>query len=267
MCKLCVPSLFRKYKQGHTCSWICLRRWYVSSRGGKRCFTDCSAASQQGEGRRRRLSIVKERIETLTLSDSILPVWSLRQHSVDFFFLNHSQRVCCLALPDQTDFPLFEYLCGLFSDSNPQIWGWQSVPGIWMRTLMVVWSDKTSVFCHSSSVCRGSMKLARLVCSAITPEWKFQCDSNITASQLASFTAVGVGRLSPFLHPQCPCSSITTSETKPEFRWKPWQWLVTTVTTALGKASVDSCRTTVFSLHWSLTVSFYGFKASLLFKV
>lgn len=167
-------------------------------------------------------------------------------------------------------FPLSEYLCGLFSD-NPQIWEWQSVPGFWICTLMVVWSDKASVL--ESAIVLLSVESAwswhgcLTMCSAITPESTFKWHSNITASQLASLTAVVVGWLAPFLQPQHPCCSISAFETKSEFRWKPWQWLVTTVTTALGKASVDSRRTTVFSLHWSLTVSFYGFKASLLCKV
>lgn len=89
-------------------------------------------------------------------------------------------------------------------------------------------------------------------------------------SLLASHTAVTAGELSSFLHPQYPQYQwIWTQNQNLDGNhgndFLPQQWRVTTVTTALGKASVDSYRTTVFSSSglqkiitlWLLT--FFGF--------
>lgn len=70
-----------------------------------------------------------------------------------------------------------------------------------------------------------------------------------------------------FLHPQHPFHGIVGAEHRIESLDRnhgngslPKQWLSTTVTAALGKPSIDSCRTTVFSfagLQKCTTLWFY----------
>lgn len=92
------------------------------------------------DGRRRRPSIVVERMETLTQPDSILPVRSGWQHS-DKLLLNHSQRVSCLALLDQNYFHILSTSLDCFQTAAHRF-----VAGtVWMCTLMAVWSDKVPV--------------------------------------------------------------------------------------------------------------------------
>lgn len=112
------------------------------------------------------------------------------------------------------------------------------------------------------------------LCRPITPEWTLECHSNIIASLLASLAVVTAGRLSLFLHPQHPFHSISAFETKSEFGWKPWQWLVTTAVTrhhshhSTGQSFCRQLQNHSVFLHRSLkNVSLYGFYAFLFCKV
>lgn len=76
-----------------------------------RQMSQCSSVEEQSvtrldASRRRRTSIVAERMETLTQPDSILPARSRWQRS-DKLFLNRAQRVCCPVLSDLNGLPMF----------------------------------------------------------------------------------------------------------------------------------------------------------------
>lgn len=107
----------------------------------------------------------------------------------------------------------------------------------------------------SSAHLRFSLALLR----AIVPGWTPGCLANIAAPLLASRAAVPplTGWLSPCLHPQHPFHSIGGSQHQHQSLngnhgddLLPQQWLATTVTAALGTASVDCCRTSLL-LPWS----------------
>lgn len=121
--------------------WCCCCRQSIdgnSSGGGKpEKYLGYSGAERQERGsRRRRPSIVVQRMKALTQLDSILPVqsWWLRS--------DKSQRVCCPVLLDSNNFP-FRILQWLsFLENSLQRWWHLSVSGFeCVGALMLTWSD------------------------------------------------------------------------------------------------------------------------------
>lgn len=97
----------------------------------------------------------------------------------------------------------------------------QQLTGLWMCTLIPVWSDKASVLTGHLWELALFFCLYLLVECGYAPEWTLECHTNIIGSLLASRIVVTAGRLSSFLHPQHPFHSISAFEHRIRFGWKP----------------------------------------------
>lgn len=215
----------------------------------------CESVAAGGEG-----LLLLWRMETLTKPDSILPAWSRWQRS-DKLPLDHSQRVPCPVLSDWNDFPVLSTSLAYF-----QTTAHRSVSALWICTLTPLSSDKASVLTGFLLIVAlfpflNPLRAAGVAVNRhfvqIAPEWTLWCHTNIIASTCVTYCGHRwlAGCLCLSTH------SIHTTvavhlNTKSEFGWKPWQWLVTTAVTLLHRHhSIGQifCRHlqnhTVF-LHW-----------------
>lgn len=196
-------------------------------------------------------------METLTQPDSILPVRSRWQHSDKLLLNTFSKSLLS---------------CSAWSKRFPPFW----IP-LWpifrqrLTDLVVAQCEFVSAGSDKASLltgylwevplflCLNPLWEAGVVVHRRSPDWTLECHTHIIASLLASRVVVTTGWLSPLLHPQHPFHSIAVDmNTKSEFGWKPWQWLVTTAVTrnhshhCTGNSFCRQLHNHTVFLHWSL---------------
>lgn len=199
------------------------------------CLGDCSAGSQQGERRRKRPSIVAERMETLTQPDSILPVRSWWQHS-DKLLLNYSQRLSCPVLPDQNYSPLLNTSVAYFHttahrfDDGTVSRACECVHWCLFDLIKHLCWRVTCGKCHCSFVCVDCMKYVWAF-STVTPEWTLECHTHIEPLSLCHLLWPPLAGCLHFSTHSIHSTVSVHLNTKSAFGWKPWQWLVTAAVT------------------------------------
>lgn len=175
-----------------------------------RQMSQCSSAEEQSEtwldaSRRRRPSIVAERMETLTQPDSILPARSRWQRPDKLFSEPCSKRLLSCSVRFKW-FAHVHYLSDIFSDNSSQTGCRLVLLPSWMCILMIVWCDNVPAW---RSRCRGQAGVANNSHSHLNEP----LSAALTSSALYLRHLM---RSALFLHPQHPFHSIVAAERRIE---------------------------------------------------
>ena len=183
--------------------------------------------------------------------------------SIEIIFLwTDFKESVVLFLPDQNYFSPLNTSKAYFQTTAHRLDGGTMSQASWMYTLMAVWSDKASVLTGqmwevSLFLCLYQLHEAGVVVQGCVEE------SHLNELLSATITSQPLYLRHLLWSPLAGCPYFSThnihSTVSVHLKQNqsldgnhgndllPQQWLATTVTAPLGKASVDSCRTTLFS--------------------